>query len=270
MTYRKPEIAAQSVKTWAIRVAICFGCAVCVLASFTVHAADTRRLVTKAPQAPPIKIYSTVLFGGFDYREDSYYGYGGIVSALNGNIATDGFLVRALGLYNPYKYTSAAVVGGSVDGKMSAFEVMLGYQKYFPGVTVRLYGGVDYEYHRLSPTNPLDSNEGTHWGVHGRGELDAPYFSQWYYNLHASYGSATRRYWVRGRTGYNFQGVIIGPEGLLTGNRETKEQRVGAFVIFRSPQLLPFEVSFSGGYSHTDENRGGKSGYGTVELSVAF
>ncbi|MFN3657180.1 MAG: cellulose biosynthesis protein BcsS [Pseudolabrys sp.] len=220
--------------------------------------------------APPVKIYSTVLFGGFDARSRSYYGYAGVVTALNRNIATDGFLVRLMGLYNPYDYDSTAVVGGKVDGKMTSFEAMIGYQAYLTGVTLRAFVGLDYEGHRLSPTNPFDSNEGDHWGVHARAELDSPYFAPWYYNLHGSYGSATRRYWVRGRTGYNFSGFIIGPEGLLTGNRVTKEQRVGAFLTVRHAQLLPFEVSFSGGYSHTDETRGGASGYGTVELSFAF
>jgi len=257
----------QLLRMWRTCALACMSCTVSVAVAV---AADNVPPPVKAAPAAPFKIYSTVLFSGFDARKDSHYGYGGIVSALNGNIATDGFLVRALGLYNPYSYTSTAVAGGEVDGKMTSFEAMVGYQKYFPGLTVRLFAGLDYESHRLSPTNPFDRNEGTHWGVHARGELDAPYFAQWYYNLHASYGSATRRYWVRGRAGYNFAGIIVGPEGLLTGNWVTKEQRVGAFLIFRNPQLLPFEVSFSGGYSSTDETRGGKSAYGTVELSVAF
>lgn len=218
----------------------------------------------------PVKVYSTVVFGGFDDRRDSYYGYAGVVSALNGNIATDGFLVRVMGLYNPYKYSSTAVVGGVVDGKESAFEAMLGYQKYLPGMTVRLYAGLDYEGHRLSPDNPFDRNGGDHWGVHVRGEIESPYYAKGYYNFHASYGSATQRYWVRGRAGYNFAGIILGPEGVVTGNWVTNEQRLGAFVIFRSPRLLPFEISFSGGYSQTDEKRGGESAYGTVEVSIAF
>lgn len=266
MAFCQQSILALAARWGLIGLGCIFSLGVCDRAM----SADVVPTPVRAAPATPIKIYSTVLFGGFDARRDSYYGYGGVVSALNGNIATDGFLVRVLGLYNPYKYSSTAVAGGNVDGKETAFEAMLGYQKYFPGLTVRLYAGLDYEGHRLSPSNPFDRNEGDHWGVHVRGELDAPYFAKWYYNLHGSYGSATERYWVRGRAGYNFSGIIVGPEGLVTGNWVTKEQRVGAFLIFRNPQLLPFEVSFSGGYSNTDEIRGGKSAYGTVELSVAF
>ena len=244
--------------------------ALALLAAGTANAADTFKAPLPVLGAPPAKIYSVVPFAGFDARSRSYYGYLGIVAALNGNIAADGFLVRVMGLYNPYNYDSTAVVGGKVDGKMTSFEAMVGYQAYLPGVTLRGFVGLDYEAHTLSPNNPFDSNDGVHWGVHARAELDSPWQQLWYYNLHASYGSATERYWVRGRTGYSFSGFIVGPEGLLTGNRITKEQRVGAFLLIRQLQLLPFEVSFSGGYSHTEETRGGASAYGTVEVSFAF
>ncbi|AXK81190.1 cellulose biosynthesis protein BcsS [Pseudolabrys taiwanensis] len=269
MAYRYTRRFVRRVGAHARLMALSTGCILSVCIAGAAQAAD----VAKAPPPPfiaPVKTYSTVVFGGFDDRRDSYYGYAGVVSALNGKIATDGFLVRVMGLYNPYKYSSTAVVGGTVDGKETAFEAMLGYQTYLPGMTARFYAGLDYEGHRLSPNNPFDRNDGDHWGVHVRGEIESPYAAKGYYNLHASYGSATQRYWIRGRAGYNFSGVILGPEGLATGNWVTNEQRVGAFVIFRSPQLLPFEISFSGGYSQTDETRGGKSAYGTVEVSVAF
>ncbi len=216
----------------------------------------------------PIKTYSTVLFGGFDDRTHSYYGYAGAVYAFNGNIAADGFLVRGLILYNPYDYTSTAVAGGVVDGKMTSANLMLGYQKNIGNLVARFYVGGEYEGHRLSPDNPFDSNGGDHWGVHLRGDLETAYLSKIYGSLLSSYGSATERWWVRGRGGYNFNGIILGPEGVLTGNRVTKEQRVGGFITVRT--WAPFELSISAGYSHTDEVRGGGSAYGTLELSFAL
>lgn len=244
----------------------------CLSAGLALIAATTASSAADVAAPPsaiaPIKIYSTVLFAGLDDRQRSYYGYAGIVHAINGNIATDGFLFRAMGLYNPYSYTSAVVAGGEVDGKLTAFDVLIGYQKIFPALTARLFVGLDYEGHSLSPDNPLDSNRGHDYGVHVRGEIETPYFSQYYGSVLASYGSAKERYWVRGRAGYNFNGIIIGPEGIGTGNRETEEGRVGAFVTFRN--VVPFELSLSGGYSNTRSNRGGASAYGAVELSVAF
>lgn len=248
---------------WSIRVAICLACV--FGAPIVANAAD---LTAPRTTAPPEKIYSTVLFSGFDDRTQSYYGYAGIVHALNGNLATDGFMFRALGLYNPYNYTTPAVPGGKVDGRMTAFDILFGYQKYFQNFVSRFYVGFDFEGHELTPNNPFDSNEGDHYGVHLRADLETLYYAPVYGSLLADYGSSTERYWVRGRAGYSFQGIIVGPEGLATGNRVANEQRVGAFVTFRN--ITPFELSFSGGYSHTEENRGGGSAYGTVELSLAL
>jgi hypothetical protein len=248
-------------------VAMCLGCALCFWAPSAANAAD---IALPTLQAPPIKTYSTVLFGGVDDRTQSLYGYVGAVYALNGNIATDGFLFRTMGLYNPYNYSSAAVVGGNVDGRMTAFDVLIGYQKTFQDVTARLYTGLDFEGHRLSPDNPFDTNRGDAYGVHVRAELETAYASSspFYESLLASYGSAKDRYWARGRVGYNFQGIIVGPEGVLTGNPQTRDDRVGAFVTFRN--LAPVELSISAGFSQTNTNRGGGSAYGTLEVSAAF
>jgi hypothetical protein len=222
------------------------------------------------PGAPSVRTYSTVTFAGIDARDQSYYGYAGIIHALNRNLATDGFLFRAMGLYNRYDYSSTAVAGGSVDGRMTAFDVLFGYQKFYEGFVGRAYIGLDYERHRLSPDNQLDSNRGSDYGIKVRGELETFYDSPFYGSLLASYGSARERYWVRGRVGQNFQGVIFGPEGVATGNPETDEQRVGIFATFRNPGLTPIELSVSGGYSNTNGNRGGGSAYGTLEISAAF
>jgi len=272
MANRQAGAATQIVESCAGRVAVYFTmCLGCVLwASAAGHAADVA--LPTLPPAPPLKTYSTVVFGGMDARPQSIYGYGGVVYALNGNLATDGFLLRAMYLYNPYNYSSPAVVGGNVDGVMNAFDVLVGYQKTFMNVTARAYVGLDFEGHNLTPDNPFDSNRGDAFGVHVRAELETAYasLSPFYGSVLASYGSAKERYWVRGRVGYNFQGFIVGPEGIVTGNPETRDDRVGAFLTIRNPNLTPVEISVAGGYSNTNVNRGGAGGYGTLELSLAF
>lgn len=218
----------------------------------------------------PVRTYSTILFTGVDVREQSYYGYVGAIHAFNRNLGLDGFMLRTIGFYNEYDYASAAVAGGHVDAEMTAFDLVLGYQRYFQGFVGRAYVGLDYERHDLSPDNLLDSNRGGDFGVKIRGELETFYASPFHASLLSSYGSAKERYWVRGRAGYNFQGIILGPEVVATGNPETDEQRIGAFATLRDPALVPVEVSASAGYSDTDDNRGGASAYGTFEISVAF
>ena len=254
---------ARLLGSWVGPFWIFLGCAICVGAPGVSRAADV-----PVPSAPPIKTYSTVPFVGFDIRERSYYAYAGVVHAFNKNLAKDGFLFRAMGLYNPYSYASAVAVGGNIDGRMSAYDVLIGYQKISQSFVTRIYVGLDFEGHHLSPDNLSDTNRGNAYGVHVRGELETPYYSPYYGSLLASYGSAKDRYWVRGRAGYNFQGVILGPEAMATGNRESHEQRVGGFVTLRS--AVPFELSMSAGYSNTNDVRGGASAYGTVELSYAF
>lgn len=272
MASRQARVVTQIVKSEAGRVtaylATCLGWV--LWASAAVHAADVA--LPTLPPAPPIKTYSTVLFGGLDTRSQSTYGYGGVVYALNGNLATNGFLLRGMYLYNPYSYSSPAVIGGNVDGRMNAFDVLLGYQVTIMDVTARLYTGLDFEGHRLTPDNPFDSNRGDAFGVHVRAELETAYGSRspFYGSLLATYGSAKDRYWVRGRTGYNFNGFIVGPEAIVTGNPETHDNRVGAFLTIRSPNLAPVDISVSGGYSDTKANRGGAGAYGTLELSLAF
>lgn len=264
------QIAGSRYGRAAVNLVMGLGCVLCLWTPGAANAADVA--LPTLPPAPPIKTYSTVVFGGMDLRTQSVYGYGGVVYALNGNLATDGFLLRAMYLYNTYYYSTPAVFGGNVDGRMNAADVLIGYQKTYQGVTARFYTGLDFEGHRLIPDNPFDTNRGDAFGVHVRAELETAYASTspLYGSLLASYGSAKERYWVRGRVGYNAQGIIFGPEAITTGNHETHDNRVGAFVTIRSPNFTPVEISFSGGYSSTNANRGGASGYGALELSLAF
>jgi hypothetical protein len=268
MRARQARNVPPIVRLRSIRVVLGLVWALCFWFPGAAHAADVA--LPAVQQVPPIKTYSAVVFGGVDDRTQSIYGYAGAMVALNGNVATDGFLFRAMGLYNPYNYSTPAVVGGNVDGRMTAFDVLFGYQKYLEGLTARLYAGLDYEGHNLTPDNPFDTNRGDAFGVHVRAELETTYGSSspFYGSLLASYGSAKERYWARGRVGYNSQGIILGPEVIATGNPQTYDNRVGAFITFRN--VAPIELSISGGYSRTNPSRGGGSAYGALELSAAF
>jgi len=209
-----------------------------------------------------------VLFAGADGRDQSYYGYVGVRHHFSRYLTEDGFLLHALGIYGKYDYTTAAVVGGKVDGEVAAFSLMGGYQKRLDGLFLRGYAGLDYEDHDLSPNNTSDSNRGGDVGVKFQAEVETDYISTYYAGLIASYGTAKERYWARLRGGYNHDGYIFGPEALLTGNGESDEQRIGVFLTVT--KIGPVGLSVSSGYSKLDDNRGGKSIYGTLELSTVF
>ncbi len=211
---------------------------------------------------------STLVFGGLDGRDQSYYSYIGVRHHFSGNIASDGLLLRILGLYGQYDYDSTATSGGTIDGDVAAFDAMIGYQKGLDGVFLRGFVGLDFEDHDLSPNNPFDSNQGSDFGVKVQGEIETDFRSPYYGGFIGSYGTAKERYWMRLRGGYNFAGYIVGPEGLLTGNEESDEQRIGAFLMLTN--LGSVGLSVSTGYSDIDNNRGGGGLYGTLELSTSF
>lgn len=210
---------------------------------------------------------STIVFGGADGREKSYYGYLGLLHHVNPDIAGEGALVRVFGLYGEYDYKSAVVPRGDVDADMVAGDVMLGYQWTVDKGVLRGFAGLDYEDHDLSPNNRYDSNRGSDLGVKFQGEFETDYLSQYYAGVIGSYGTAKERYWLRARGGYNFGGYIVGPEGVLTGDQEYDEQRIGAFLMLVNPG---WGLSVSTGYSDANDRRGGGSMYGALELSTRF
>lgn len=211
---------------------------------------------------------NTIGFGGIDGRQKSYYGYLGLRHHLNADITGDGVLLRLFGLYGEYDYQSAAVPGGDVDADVVSGDAMVGYQWVIDNRFLRAYVGLDYEDHDLSPNNQFDSNRGTDLGVKFQGEFETDYLSQYYAGFIGSYGTAKERYWVRARGGYNFGGYILGPEGLLSGDQEYDEQRVGAFLMLTNPGWAG--LSLSTGYSDADDDRGGGSWYGALELTTRF
>lgn len=213
---------------------------------------------------------STVLFGGADARESTYYGYLGLRHHFSGHLTDDGFLLRGSGLYGQYDYDSTLSPSGEIDADVAAFDAMIGYQKKVPNhdVYLRAFVGPEYEDHDLSPRNPFDENRGSDFGVKFQGEIETNYLAPYYGGLIASYGTAKDRYWVRLRGGINNNGFIFGPEVLATGDNEFSEQRIGAFLtLFKKG---PVGISVSSGYSDSDDNRGSGSIYGTLELSTTF
>jgi hypothetical protein len=211
---------------------------------------------------------STILFAGGDVREKAYYPFLGLIHHFSGDILTDGFLVRVFGYHSNYEYSTTAVAGGKVDGKADGLDVMVGYQKVMESYAMRGYFGLDYEDHNLSPDNMVDSNRGADTGAKVQGEFETDFASPNYVSLIASYGTAKDRYWARLRGGHDFSGFVIGPEAILTGDKEFDEQRIGAFVLVR--KILPAMLSVSAGYSDSGNARGGSSPYLTFEISRAF
>lgn len=205
---------------------------------------------------------------GVDAREKSAYGYLGLTHHFGKHVLDDGFIARAVAFGGKYKYSSAAVAGGEVKGDYTAVEALFGYQKVLTAVTLRGYVGAEYEGNDLSPENTYDRNRGDHFGAKVRGEIETDFAAPYYGNLIATYSTARDRYWVRGRAGRDFSGYVVGPEILLSGDRQADEQRLGVFLNFRT--LLPALLSISAGQAKTERTSAGYTPYVAMELSATF
>lgn len=205
---------------------------------------------------------------GVDAREKSSYGYLGLTHHFGKHLLDDGIVGRLVAFGGQYKYSSTGVAGGQVKADYTSLEVLLGYQKVFTAFALRAYAGAEYEGHDLSPNNPFDGNRGDHFGAKFRGDIETDFAAPNYGNLIATYGTARDRYWVRGRAGRDFSGYVVGPEIILTGDRLADEQRIGAFLNFRT--LLPALLSISAGQAKTEKTSAGYTPYLTMEFSTTF
>lgn len=213
---------------------------------------------------------STVIFVGADGKDNSNSLYIGGVTALNGNLGENGLLLRGVALGGEYDYDTTAVAGGDVDADMVRAELSLGYQWFLSAVRLSLYVGIDHQDHDLSPDDPMNSVEGSETGVIGQAELET-LGKGWYLSLMGNSSSANDSYWARGRIGYAFDQVNIGPEIGAAGNDEYEEDRYGVYVTFNATDSV--KISLSGGHSDTDGDDNVKDddgGYLTGSVSVTF
>ena len=221
-------------------------------------------LVAAMYASSPAKADVATLFAGASFKEDSAYGYGGGVAALNGDLGKDGFLVRAIVGGGAYEYQSGAV---TIDGKTLQVDGMVGYQLFLAPVRLSAYAGVNYQDHDLTPADPLNSTSGGQTGFKMQGELETMDASPLYVSAIGSYSTANDSYWARGRAGMGLFSTTVGPEIVFDGNDEYDAQRYGGFI---SVGLGIATLSFSAGWADVNGTQGEDSMYGTVGISTSF
>ena len=217
---------------------------------------------------------SVVLFSGGDITDDSWAIWSGAVVALNRDLSRPGFMLRVVGALARYDYVNTSVVGGVVDGETFLGDVMIGYQGFVDGVRYSAYAGVEFQHHDLTPPDPSNSVRGSETGFKVAGDIETMNPSPFYFNIIGSYSTAFNTYWARGRVGYSFDGIIVGPEGAVLGDDGFNASRVGAFIDL--PVSLvpnsPVKITFSGGYEFSSDSglRSGDSVYGNVGVTFVF
>jgi hypothetical protein len=227
--------------------------------------------VAPSPAAAEDKL-STVAFLGVEGGPSSQVFYAGLIVALNGDLTRSGWLARGVTAHAWYDYVGGP---GDVDGRVSLFDSMLGYQMLAASLRVSGFIGLEYQNHSLFPGDPGNPVSGGETGLKLVGDVSSNGSGPWSFSLIGSYSTAFDSYWSRLRVGYDIGGrVVIGPEGLLFGNEAGDIQRLGAFAQFDT--LLggtPMRYTISAGqeFSNGDSVFGSRDGgYGTLNLAIVF
>ncbi|WP_343231218.1 cellulose biosynthesis protein BcsS [Rhodomicrobium vannielii] len=237
-------------------------------------------------EAPPI---SAALWQGTDIANRSTAVWVGGAYAVNNDLTTHGFMLRADAEYNEYSYFTDDL--GKVNGKEWQGDVMLGYQLVYTTFSAGLYLGVDFRDDHLSPRDLSNSVRGNEVGFKVDADFETETELPYYFGADGYYSTAFYSYLARGRVGVkvieeldaNFKQIFVGAEGYALGNEESDAQRAGGFLKFELSNLLvrTASVTLSGGYQFVNGNdngagttststAGGEGGYGMIEFKYLF
>jgi hypothetical protein len=199
----------------------------CLAGAFSASAADlavykSQPRISEANLAP--WAYAWL---GYGHTHAFDGGYVGIMAALNGNIASDGWILRVDAQKGRYDAASVFNSGGDVD--TDGADIMVGYRKRYGASWFDWYVGPSYESHH----NPDETAvvRGTKAGVKVGADFYAPLNSQVTFFTYAYYASPFNTYQAYGRLGFNIWSPAwaVGPEISTFGNDAYREVRYGAF-----------------------------------------
>ena len=187
-------------------------------------------------------------YAGGEFVNESNLAYVGFDMALNGDLSRRGFVLSGYGGFGNYQYPSSTIPKGTIHSDFTELSASLGYQVYVGSVSLLAYGGVDYQNNDLSPPDPTNPVSGSETNFIAGGAIER---RQWdkplYFKFSGNYTIANKSYWSKGRIGYNFGKVIIGPEGAAYGNETFNSERAGAFITF--PLRWGLSMDASGGFN---------------------
>ena len=234
---------------WLRPLAACI-CLLLLLCSTAVpHAVadDTEPAEPASDDAAPV-IPSGESWIGAEATANVWSIYSGLTWAPLGAIGEDGWRVRLVGGYGQYRYK--ATIDGArtkVLGQVSFGDLLAGYHASFGPLTLKMFAGVSYDGHMLTPFDP--GNAVADLMIGGTGVIEA------WYNLSAadwaaldlSYSTAHSSYSSRLRLGRRLvDDLSVGVEAGAYGNDASNNGRAGGFVRYA---WSGGEVSASGGVS---------------------
>lgn len=170
---------------------------------------------------------SWVLFGSLDAGAPSRFAAVGVKKALAGRADEAGFVVMATAGVGSYRYRSAGVPTGKVEGRPAEASVLVGYQWRIGATTIALFAGPEYRHLSLDPPDPGNRDRGSRWGLRGQAEI-------WSHPTEATLLTGTvvagsaGHVWARASAGYRLAELaFVGPEIAAYVNETYNETRLG-------------------------------------------
>lgn len=210
------------------------------------------------------------IFSGADVTSNSVFGYFRAVWAFGRDVSDQGLRVKLLAGRGWYDYATTlpgASTESAINGDVSLFEFLTGYQWRRGKWTLKGYVGISAQDHSLTPNDPSNTVSGGEIGAAGQLEVWRNLESNGFLSFDASYSSAFDSYFAQGRLGWHFtQRLTAGLEGAALGNKEYESGRGGGFVRLH---LGAADLTLSAGVSG-DYYSGDVGGYGTLGFYRKF
>lgn len=210
------------------------------------------------------KAQQGVIFGAANMGDDSTYAVIGAVHAVNGNMASNGFLVHVTAELLNYDYAS---LGTTVAADGWGGSIMGGYQFMLGGASkIALYAGIGHRDIETRPNDPFSQSNGENTAF--KGQLEG-YYDNDVFDLSAlgSYFDNAESYYGRVRAGFRLAGVVVGPEVALHGSDEYDTQEYGGFVRYVATDSISLGAKL--GYAVRD-GRGDDGAYVGIEIGLGY
>ncbi len=191
-------------------------------------------------------------WSGFAATENSFYIYSGVTLAPFDTLAATGLRLRVAGGYGAYYYDGTLNIAGDIlalsfTGETVSAEAHLGYQFRYGEWTGKLFAGIDYQDHVITPNDPSNAVSGAETGFKVLSEnwINLGPFA--WASLDGSYSTAFHAYNIALKGGHQIYGPFdLGIEIGAFGNKTLQAARAGLLARYRGEFV---EISLTGGVS---------------------
>jgi len=206
-------------------------------------------------------------FAGGDFGKHHAVGWLGAFLAPYSGLEVSGVRVLIYGEGGGYKYFGDP--GEVFRGTYTGGTVLAGYGFEGDNYSVNLMAGVNAEHHDINGIDPLNTVQGTEFGLKLRADAALLPTSQTLLAGEAQYSTAFDTYSAKIKAGFDLTSgrqIFLGPELSVLGNERFDQWRVGAHLT--QVKLGAIEIDLAAGYAH--DSNVGAGAYGTVEVSRKF